>query len=824
MLKHYLTTALRHFRQHKLTTSINVLCLSIGLSCFLLAHVFATWSQSSDRHFANADRIYVITEKMSVGGVEWAVPRAGGMAARYVKTDFPQLETVARATLASDSLVVVNAVRSRMQVAYADPEFLSVFALPFLAGDAKLALQNPRGVVITNDAAIRLFGSIANAIGHDLLLQGGAEPLVVTGVIGAIQQPSHMGPGSGNPMRFDLLVAMNVLERDPSTGHMLDRWQVSPAFTYALLPKDGALSANAFINGLRSFAGRHVSKNVCECEFGAIPISELKANMLSGAIGTAKTGMSITTLLYMICGVVLLIACINYSNLAAALLLARIKELGVRRVVGASRRQIVTQPLIEATLQSLFALLIAIALVGWALVIFAQPGTEFVMHFALSSPTFWTTLLLAWIGVVAVAGMYPSLLASRLNPAQAFRTLHSGVSAKWVMSTLVGIQFMAASILLVGILVMRAQNHRVQRDSLATANDPLVVLTGNLSDANVDPRVLRTELLRQPHIRSVSGAMFVPWGDAGCNQETVTASPDASARRWIVCGTNVAIDFFETLGITLLAGRTLDIAHDDDNATASGDSASTVDNIVIDRALAEQYGWQRPQDAVGKTIYTLNWFDSSKPPRQSRVVGVVENNTLAPIGYGATSYIYELSPQGSRKPIIRISKSDVPAALREINSVWSKLSPNVALEWKFADEVLNDTYALYVVISQVVTAIAGLALLIAMLGLIGMSIQIIGRRQHEIGVRKTLGASVAGIVRLLVTDFSKPVIVANALGWPLAYFAIQLYLSNFTQRTNITPLPFVLGLVITILIAWLAVGVQATRAARMNPAAVLRHE
>jgi putative ABC transport system permease protein len=823
MFKHYLQTSLRHFRQHKLTTSINILCLSIGLVCFLLAHVFATWSQSSDRHFANAERIYAITEKMSVGGTEWAVPRAGGLAARYLKTDFPQLDAVARATLASDALVIVNAARSRLQVTYADPEFLSVFSLPFLSGDARLALQNPHGVVITDDAAIRLFGSSTNAIGHELLLPSSAEPLVVTGVIGAIQQPSHMGTGSGNPMRFDILVAMSVLEHDPSTGHMLDRWQVSPAVTYVVLPKDGSLSANAFINELGAFARRHVPKAVCDCEFGAIPIWKLNASFLSGAIGTAKTGISIVALLYMICSAVLLVACINYSNLAAAQLLARVKELGVRRVVGASRRQIVAQPLIEAALQSLVALLIAAVLLGWALVAFPQPGTDFVIRFALSSPAFWSALLFALIGVVAVAGIYPALLASRLNPAQAFRTLRSGVSTKWVMSTLIGIQFMAASILLVGILVMRAQNDKVQRDSLAVANDPLVVITGNLSDAELDPQVLRTELLRQPHILSVSGAMFVPWGSAGCNQETVSTSPDPSARRWIICGTTVAPDFFATLGMTLLAGRTLDIAHNDD-APQGQDSANAIDNIVVDRALAEQYGWHHPQDAVGKAIYTLNWFDSSKPPRQSRVVGVVENKSLAPVGYGATSYLYELSPQGGRKPIIRISQSDVPAALREINSVWAKLSPNVPLEWKFADKVLNDTFALYVVISEVVTAIAGLALLIAMLGLIGMSIHIIGRRRHEIGVRKTLGASVAGIVRLLVADFSKPVIVANALAWPLTYFAMQLYLSNFTQRTSLTPWPFLLGLVITILIAWIAVSVQATLAARMNPATVLRHE
>jgi putative ABC transport system permease protein len=213
------------------------------------------------------------------------------------------------------------------------------------------------------------------------------------------------------------------------------------------------------------------------------------------------------------------------------------------------------------------------------------------------------------------------------------------------------------------------------------------------------------------------------------------------------------------------------------------------------------------------------------PPKRRTVIAVVDsmpNSILTP--FGATSSMYVLVPEQASLPIIRISTSDVSTALKEIESVWTRLAPSVALKLQFADQLLNDSYRVFKVISTVLAGVTVLALCISLLGLIGMSLDVIGRRRHEIGVRKTLGASVHSIVRLLLTDFSKPVIVANLLMWPLAFFVMQAYLNIFTQRAGLSAAPFIASFAFTVFIAWIAVAAQATRAAKLNPATVLRYE
>jgi len=206
------------------------------------------------------------------------------------------------------------------------------------------------------------------------------------------------------------------------------------------------------------------------------------------------------------------------------------------------------------------------------------------------------------------------------------------------------------------------------------------------------------------------------------------------------------------------------------------------------------------------------------------VIGVVENRPMDLMGLGATSSIFYLHPSSVYIPSIRIARSDVPAAIREIESVWNTLAPRVAFKWQFADALMNETQQTLGILSATFGVVAAFALVVAVLGLIGMSFHVIRRRQHEIGVRKTLGASVRQVLILLLADFSRPVVIANLIAWPIAFVAMQIYLGLFTQRIGLTATPFVLSLILTLFIAWISVAIQATRAARLNPATVLRYE
>jgi putative ABC transport system permease protein len=820
MFKHYLTTALRHFRQHKLTTGINVVCLTIGFVCLLAIHAMLTYISHGDKHFANSDRIYFLTQRTNSAV---ASTFSSFIAAKYLITEFPELETVARATFNSGVGVEVPVTagdqKSFAYTAYADPAFLEVFALPFLAGDGKNALREPRSAVISKDFALRLFGNVADATGKQLRLRDGLM-LTVRGVIDELQKPSHIvttGDESTPYVRFDVLISMDVLEADLADQQPL-AWTTPPSlFTYMVLPKDGSLSIDTLRGRLKVFGARHSSTDGSKLEFDAVSVNDYWLSGVGSIAGTDKNGPIL--MFYFLGCMVLLISCVNYANLATAQASVRAKEIGMRRAMGARRGQIILQFMLEAALLSLTALLLAFALIVAGVTLSRIPGAATILGNALSSTQLWTLLVSLVAAVTLAAGAYPAFVLSAVRPLEAIRS-GKRRSGGLISRVLVGLQFVGASFLLISMLVMNAQNRVLMRTIVDNAPDTFLAMANHIRAAKVDYDVLRTELLKQPHVRDVTASVMTPW-----SMITMTSvfaqTPDETALRMRAAKSRVHYDFFSTLDIGLLAGRVFDRQHADDFAHSSERSGSRA-NIVIDQALAERNGWLRPEDALGKVLYDV---DAQNRPLPHIVIGVVANKPMSVLSTGgASANAYVLDTAGAAYPIIRIAKGEGTAAMREIESVWNRLAPSVALKMRFADEIMNRNYQGFQSIEVTFNGVAGLALLIAILGLIGMSLDVIGRRRHEIGVRKTLGASVQGIVRLLLTDFSKPVIVANVLAWPLAYVAMQLYLSIFTQRTDLSLTPFVSGLAITVSIAWIAVAAQATRAARTNPATVLRYE
>jgi putative ABC transport system permease protein len=283
----------------------------------------------------------------------------------------------------------------------------------------------------------------------------------------------------------------------------------------------------------------------------------------------------------------------------------------------------------------------------------------------------------------------------------------------------------------------------------------------------------------------------------------------------------VGFDFFQTLDMKLLAGRAFDRNHADDISKWKDSAPATV---LIDNAMAKLQGWHDPQQAIGKTLFLRGSIDPNVKPRPLRVVGVVEGRILSVIAMGTNSNVYFLDPDAARSPIIRISTNDVKGALLEIDQAWNKLVPNVPIVREYPEDIINKTYELIGGVAAAISVFSALACVGALLGLIGISIHIIGRRTHEIGVRKTLGASTRSIFALLMRDFARPVVIANLIAWPFAFLAMRAYLSIFTERSALSIKPFLLSMIVSVLVAWLAVATQTLRAARIKPAHVLRYE
>jgi putative ABC transport system permease protein len=496
----------------------------------------------------------------------------------------------------------------------------------------------------------------------------------------------------------------------------------------------------------------------------------------------------------------------------------------MRQVVGATRIDLVMQYLFEAFLLTscaLFCMLGLALLLRFTLAGPLQTGVE-ILLFGAGSPQFWIVTFGVVVTVSVVAGLYPALGTMRVRPAQAVKTSRSGRGSTWVSSLLVGVQFFAASFLLIAVLVMSKQNEVIERNAYALTPDPVIAIANDFRKSGIDLAAFKAALANESEIKSVTASMF-PLGIAPNDNAPITETPDPLARKLTVAVQLIDYDFFETLGVGLRAGRTFDRQYGDDISDAERERAG---NIVIDMALVRRLGWASAEDALGKVLYVpgiANGLD--RKPGPSTIVGVVEDKPLYAINFsGGEGSIYQLVPRLAAYPMVRISRGDMRAARAAVEDAWDRVAPGIALQASFLDEQFERGLFVFKLIAGIFSFLAMFSICIASVGLIGMATHMASRRTHEIGVRKTLGASVAGILRMLLTDFSKPVLIANLLAWPLGFIAARLYLNLFVERAPQTVLPYIASMLFTLIVVWAAVAAPAIRAARVRSAGVLRYE
>ena len=839
MIRHYLLVAFRNFRHAPVSTVISVFGLSIGLICFVGAYVVTNYVHSFEQGFPNSDRIYTISQETLISGSEFGsggLPITAQPVTKYLRADFPELEAVAYTVFAQEFGVKTGTGdKSFRQIQFAEPEFLDIFQLPFVARIDGNPLARPHSAIIRREAAEQMFGD-RDPLGQTILINNRVE-VTITGVIGDIPTPSHLVQSyTGAP--FDVLVnadtfnEMNAFgggdSEDASAAAQAETWISIYCFTYVLLPEDGSLTIDQFNTRLATFGDRHMPPAQGRARFSAQPVSKLMVSLLDSFVLQGEAGLSATVILLFLGGLVLATACLNYANLAVARAAGRAREVGMRKVMGANRRQILTQHLIEAMLLVALALGLALAFVQLSVSALARVSVLDIPLPWSAGASFWIFLLSVVLGVGVIAGGYPALVLARVRPIQALRMGGVKGGPRRLRMFLVGVQFAAASFLLIAVMVIIAHNIALKKTGLGTNGAQHVVIETNILSAGITPETLRTALLRNPGIQAVTFSQMPPWSFAN-NLVTTTKTPDPAAARRSSQRYNVSYDYFSTLGMKMLAGRTFLRDRSEDlwpGFAASQDRPGPV-HAIIDRFTAEKMGWSNPRDAVGKSIYEhmpAGFGSDTARVVETQIIGVVDYKPLKLISMGLTTNLYYLDPTRAAYPIIRVDGGNVPGALAHIDDVWRELAPNLPLKRKFMDEEFDSAYAMFDGIGGIVTLLAGFAFLVAALGLVGMASLITRRRVHEIGVRKTLGASTLQVLNMLLWDFSKPVIIANLIAWPFAVVVMMGYLSLFTVKVPLSPVPFAVSLLITLVIAWAAVGGQAVRAARTKPATVLRYE
>jgi putative ABC transport system permease protein len=824
MIRHFLASAFANIFRSPLTAAASILTLALGLACFIAAYGIASYWRAADGYQPNAERTVLIGHTWTYrdgDGPQQSTMTSHNVAS-FLSTDFPEIRKIARAITDRDIPAAAGANRSILNTATVDPQFLEIFDLPFTAGDPRTALARPNSVVLTSSAAERLFGQ-QSALGKSVLLNG-QETLTVTGVIGAVRQPSFMGEGPDSTMRFDLLRDWGSSPR----GSILDRLPPSiggaTAYTFVELP--AGLTIEALNARMPAFADRHMTPEIKQrgdVSFAAFPLNELATRELDIAL-FAQSGAGVSTISVLLgLGILtLVVACMNYAGLATALATSRAKEIGMRRVLGAGALAVMTQAWLEALALTLAAVIVAFGVLALAApAVAASTGVD-ILYFLRGG--------LAPIGIVAavilavsfVAGAYPGLVLSRVRPSTALRSSKSRSGSSLIARTLVCVQFASASFLLILVTVMQLQRDHLGSTALAPREDPIVLLN-DLRPIGVNYETLAVRLSGKPGVSAVSIVDMPPWGNGNSLEFTSTA--DAAAARTPAYVKSIGYDYFPALNLKVLAGRAFDAEHDRAPVSLfAWRPTQSVYPVVIDRTLADRMGFATPEAAIGKTI----WLPAN-PQRAAHpleIIGVTEPEVTHVETSRSAGHVYAYSTGalwGQQRPIVRIARGELMTGLASIREVWDEMTNGIQADIRFFDDLFEQSYRQYARIGQLFILLASTAFVIASIGLLGIAVHAASRRRHEIAVRKTLGSSVAGVVKLLLTDFSVPVLIGNLAAWPLGYFAAQTYLAAFADRIDLSPAPFLLSMAITLAIAWAAIIGVVLKAASVRPAEVLRH-
>ena len=803
MLHHNFLAALRQLWRNRLATALNLIGLVIGLGCFVFADGTASWisGRGAEALYKN---IYILSEHMTApGDNEPNNPSTSVLLAPPLRSELPADYRVARLLAPSEGESGVRAGSTKlfMQVYYADPELPRMFPL----GSAD-ALTPPHSVMLSAKAAGLLFGT-KPAIGQTVSI-GGVDATVTA--IGKF--PASISLFQVNGSDPAMLASWDIFEKLHPNLFITSNptnWFNFFASTYVAAPAGSGETVAGLDARLDTFGARHVPKGNQQAHFSAAPGYAFLDTMADLGVRSDVTGLTAGTILDLLGTVILIIAVANYINLATAQVLARAREVRIRRILGATAGDLLRQHAIET------CLIVAVAcLVLAALAVVLLPAAEAqlgdILNLVLADRVFWLHLTTAVLATAVAAGIYPALLFASLPAAGAPRGRRSH---SWLRSVLTSLQFASAATLLIFALVAHNENIVMRQVGEPAGVDPVVVIQ---SDPGTGMASFRDLLRTIPEVRSVSFAAYAPWG-AGVSWDLLHKNvPGAPTVNTVI--NSVGDDYFTTMGIKLLAGRPLSLLRGGDQPPPEGGAIATQEiNVVIDRDLATQFGWRNPADAIGQSI-------DAPDTGTLRVVGVTENRPTNMIVMGIHGNLYWSADNQAKITYVRLDGTHLASGLAAIDAAWNQAAPLAPLKRAFASDLFDAAYRVLSTVTSSISALVIPAFLVALAGLAGMAIEVTRSYLREIAIRKMLGATTWDAARLLLWQFARPLLIANLIAWPLAFAGAEGYLSLFTARVALTLWPFLWGLAGTLAIAGLTVAGETSRTARSSPAEVLRAE
>ncbi len=805
MIKNYLKIALRHLKKNPGYSFINIAGLAVGMACCLLISLYVLHEISYDRFHQRSDRIFRVRLDLNLNDIWYREASIPFPAAEAFKNDFPEVEEAVRLykNIEFPLLRVGDRKFAEEKFLFGDPGVLKVFDFPLLKGDAETALHDPSSVILSQDAAQRYFGD-ADPIGQIIQYENQFD-LKVTGVAANVPQNSHFTFDFLAPLEFQ----MNIWESQTGQEGREKKWFWTGSWTYLLL--SDARAAETVAAKLPAFVLKYFPDRIKSgLELSLQPLTDIHLHShLDNEVDPAAAGNILYVYLFSAIAVlILLIAGINFVNLTTARFTSRAREVGMRKVVGAKRSQLIGQLIGEAVIASALAMSLALVLVEIGLPSFNQL-TSRALEFRLFENWFGMAAIVGVVFTVGLSsGIYPALLLVRFNPTGIIkRSLTPGSGAERFRKILVVTQFAISTILIIGLGVIYQQLQFLREKSLGFEKEQILFVKAR-PEVNVKFDTFREELLRHPGIHGVAGTSNVPGeGAFGYRFIPEGGSADQPAMLPLLL---VDFDFLETMDIVIQQGRGL-------SRTSPSDISQ---GFLLNEKAVEQFGWQN--NPIGKKM-SLFAPGTNEIAKSGNVIGVIKD-------YHFESLHHEVKPlvityfTGHSYYAIKLAAGNVLENIALIENTWRQFSPDWPVEYFFLDRKLEQLYNNEQKLAQVVNYFAALAILIAGLGLFGLSTFAAERRTREIGVRKVLGATAAGLAGLLSKDFVKLVLLANLIAWPVAYYMMNTWLQDFAYRIEINWLVFVLASVLTLVIAVITVSTQAIKAALANPVESLRYE
>ncbi len=798
MFRNYLTISFRNITRNKWFSTIKIVGLAVGMAAFLLILFYVQFELSFERFHKKADSIHMFLTRspwMRKDVVEYSAHSPELLAALLIE-EVPEIKNATRIMKPFVDKTVLQYEEKRFfeNGIYADHSFLDIFTFPLTKGDPKRALAEPNTIVLSEKVVQKLFGS-DDPMGKTIVYREGSSKyeLKVTGVVEPVPKNTHI--------QFDFLISVETLVADKRKGYMIGVWNITNFTTFVELAEGASLpDIEKKILALSAERSGAEPESLKSIEIALQPIKDVHLHARIRGEDTSRMEVRYVYLFMSIALVILLIACINYMNLTTARSFTRAREIGIRKVVGANRKQLFKQFIGESFFITLISMGLALLLIHVMLPWFRSLiGVDLSVDY-LRNFSFLISIIVSWIFISLFAGSYPALVLSATRPISVFRDfVISGRRGAGFRNLLVVVQFGASVVLIIGTIVIFGQMDYIKNRRLGYDREHVIVIPMYENETRSKAQAIRNDLLNYPEVAGVSVSDALPLDVRSRFLNTKWEGEDGQAVKMDINFDYVDYDFVDIFKIEIAQGRNFSEEYSEDTSA-----------ILVNETAVEQLGWKDP---IGKKLLGKD---------EKHVIGVVKDFYFDSLHQKIEPMMFMLG-RGSRIAV-RVRPGNVQKTVALLKDVFERNTQSQPFDFFFLDDRFNQIYRKEQRTGEIFGYFSLLAIFIACLGLLGLASFTVERRTKEIGIRRVLGASASRIVTLLGKEYIRLVVIANIIAWPVGYFVMKRWLQNFAYRIDINIWMFILAAAAALVIAFFTVSYQTFKAALANPADTLRYE